>query len=40
MKKLYRAPEAEIEIFTLSDIITNSNDPIPGWEDGDEEIEF
>ncbi len=39
MKKPYYEPEMEIEKFTFTDVVTSST-TIPGWGEGDEEIEF
>ena len=39
MKKKYQSPEAEIEKFTIDNVLTTSTNG-SGWEDGDEIIEF
>lgn len=39
VKKKYFEPELIIEKFTFKDVVTESV-TTPGWEEGDEEIEF
>jgi len=38
-KKIYLAPEAEIELFTVSNVITDSNTPTGGIGDIDNPID-